>query len=85
MIFDPRSSLPIEMLPNTRDKKMINLMVKLWANFAKHHNPTPDSKDWPAMSTKNGRYVILNEGKIINEKDPKRDERIKFWQKLAEM
>lgn len=71
-------SLPITILPDDRDQKMIDFMVELWSNFATFHNPTPNSNAWPAYGTNGQTYVRLDDSKIILEPDLARDERLAF-------
>ena len=61
---------------------MVDFMVKLWTNFATHHNPTPKNLSWPKYGTKGATYVRLDDSKIIPEKDIVRDKRLEFWKKI---
>ena len=74
--------LPISM-KEERDVQMTNLMVKLWTNFATHHDPTLEDKSWPAYGSNKGHtYVRLSDSHISTEKDPARDQRLAFWYKI---
>ena len=78
-----RSNLPIEMLPDERDQNMIDFTVNLWTNFATFHDPTPSDKTWlPCEENSSNCYVILDDSKLILERDPKRQKRIDFWKNI---
>ncbi|XP_055921512.1 juvenile hormone esterase isoform X2 [Eupeodes corollae] len=75
-----------------RDKKMVKTMCKLWANFAKYGNPTPDGKTdlidctWePVKKIKNNESFVLN-AFVIDEKQQMAqnpdEERIEFWRSV---
>ncbi|CAG4986945.1 unnamed protein product [Colias eurytheme] len=57
-------------------------MVKMWANFAKHSNPTPDENNpfnikWPTYESESKQYLHIKENIEIGEK--LLEERFKFW------
>ncbi|XP_045502199.1 carboxylesterase 5A-like [Colias croceus] len=57
-------------------------MVKMWANFAKHSNPTPDENNpinikWPTYESVSKQYLLIKENIEIGEK--LLEERFKFW------
>ncbi len=79
--FDCRSSLPITILPDENDQKMVDLMVELWTNFATHHDPTPLDHKWSPVDSSNS-YVILKDAQILHEKCPDREKRLAFWKSL---
>ncbi|CAD7078429.1 unnamed protein product [Hermetia illucens] len=73
------------------DFKMIKNMCRMWANFAKYGNPTPDSDSklpckWtPVKPTTNGEQFVLDyleiDHTIKMDKNPD-DERIQFWREV---
>lgn len=70
-----------------RDVKMSEFMVKLWTNFVRFQDPTPDTKAWPAYTSSSWRgggnsYVRLENSTILAQRDNIRDARLAFWQKL---
>nr|QIK02115.1 carboxylesterase 16 [Holotrichia parallela] len=74
--------------PKTLDKTDVdvsNRMVRLWANFAKYGNPTPQAESvlqeilWPKID-KNLSYLDINESLEVKIKP--RDEAYRFWMKL---
>ncbi|XP_055837765.1 carboxylic ester hydrolase isoform X2 [Episyrphus balteatus] len=76
-----------------RDTKMVKTMCRLWANFAKHGNPTPGGGDadlincnWEQVKKiDNDEKFVLN-AFIIDEKqkmiDNPDEERIEFWRSV---
>ena len=76
--------MPLDILDDERDHKMIDFMVDLWTNFAQHHNPTPKDQKWqPCRQNQPNCYIILEDSKIVIENDPVRQERIDFWKNTA--
>ncbi|XP_049852640.1 juvenile hormone esterase-like isoform X1 [Schistocerca gregaria] len=70
--------------PTSVESRTIASMTKLWTNFAKTGNPTPDPNDpvlgvsWPTFSVDNGKYLeISNSGLAIRENMLK--DRMDFW------
>ncbi|XP_049950223.1 esterase E4-like isoform X2 [Schistocerca serialis cubense] len=70
--------------PTSVERRTISTMTKLWTNFAKTGNPTPDLNDpvlgvsWPTFSVDNGKYLeISNSGLAIKENMLK--DRMDFW------
>lgn len=57
-------------------------MVKLWTNFATHHDPTPGDKSWPAYGVSGQTYVRLEDSQVLTESDLDRDKRLQFWRNM---
>ena len=73
------------------DMAMSEVMVDLWYNFAKFHNPTPHSGQEPekgvwkkASKKRDQNYVLLKDGEIKNAQDPELDKRLKFWRDVVQ-
>ena len=76
--------MPVVILSEERDQAMIDFMVNLWTNFAKHHNPTPINQTWlPCQEKEQNCYVILDDSKIIAQTDENRQRRIDFWKNIS--
>lgn len=77
-LFDGRNQTAI-------DRRFSNLMVKLWTNFAKLSNPTPEqtseiSTTWEPVRTKDLDYFYIGGG--VHTAKRLFPERIKFWKNL---
>ncbi|XP_055381803.1 juvenile hormone esterase-like [Condylostylus longicornis] len=77
--------------PGANDKKIVKVICKLWTNFAKYSNPTPNEDDslkfkWkPVKNIKNNEKFTLDYLNIDNEIQMKQDpdkERIQFWRDI---
>jgi len=72
----------------SRESKMRQMMCKLWANFAKYHDPTPDHDNplkfkWPPVKAARGAkeinldYLVINdEMKMVRNLNK---DRMDFW------
>ncbi|KAK7790822.1 hypothetical protein R5R35_008603 [Gryllus longicercus] len=73
-LFDFAVDVVLLMMP--KDAKMTQKrMVKLWANYAKYGNPTPQTdklltSTWPAYSTNESNYLLINNAGIHASKNP---------------
>lgn len=74
----------VELTEDSREFKMRKLMCKLWTNFAKFHDPTPDHDNpldfnWTPVQATSGDYDYL----VINDKMRMvrnlNKERMDFW------
>lgn len=74
--------MPVTILPDEKDQKMVDLMVELWANFATFHDPTPLDGKWKTFADNGGNYVILKNAQILAQTDPDRSSRLDFWKSL---
>ncbi|KAK7872998.1 hypothetical protein R5R35_000299 [Gryllus longicercus] len=77
--------MDIDVQPQSPTYNMVRKMVKLWSNFARTGNPTPNLDSdvnvaWPAYTQSNGKYFRINsdlradENLLIND--------VKFWNKI---
>lgn len=78
----------LEATKGSRDWKMRETMCKLWTNFAKYSDPTPDDKNplsFKWMPIKNGKelnYLIINdECKMVKNIHKNR---LDFWRGVYE-
>lgn len=75
----------VELEENSREDQMRRKMCKLWANFAKYQNPTPDHDNpldfkWKPIETLNSEYLVLNDDcKLVSNLNNQRRD---FWLKL---
>ncbi|CAG4935239.1 unnamed protein product [Parnassius apollo] len=63
--------------------KMINNVTKLWTNFAKCGNPTPDSNlegKWNPYTLEGEQYLDIGE-RLVAGSSPNKEE-VEFWEKL---
>ncbi|XP_049950219.1 juvenile hormone esterase-like [Schistocerca serialis cubense] len=73
--------------PETVEGKAIARMTRLWTNFAKTGNPTPDPGDtllsvtWLPFKKNEGHYLDITNDGLISKKDLMKD-RIDFWDKI---
>ncbi|KAJ0183509.1 hypothetical protein K1T71_001485 [Dendrolimus kikuchii] len=76
-------SMNSELDINSETFKMIDAVTKLWVNFAKYGNPTPDSSFgvvWSPYTLEDQAY--LNIGKELDTKNiPDKEEKL-FWESL---
>ncbi|XP_075214044.1 esterase E4-like isoform X2 [Lycorma delicatula] len=63
------------------DKKVSEEVVRMWTDFAKYGNPTPNSKDWEKFSRKHMNYYHIEYGKTRMENGFYK-EKINFWKNL---
>ncbi|XP_013137128.1 PREDICTED: carboxylesterase 5A-like [Papilio polytes] len=73
-----------KLLSEQPDMKVLKNMVRLWTNFAKHRNPTPDLSDdllkdftWQPHNKEKNNYLHIN--KKLRMKQNPMGERVKFW------
>ncbi|CAK1603771.1 unnamed protein product [Parnassius mnemosyne] len=59
---------------------LINTITKLWADFAKTSNPTPDSTKWLPYTVNGREFMSINEEMSMSTYAER--ERIEFWNKL---
>ncbi|KAF2902140.1 hypothetical protein ILUMI_04048 [Ignelater luminosus] len=72
---------------NQHDKKIIDIMTTLWANFARTGNPTPDVSDliptkWEPIKTDKLEYYFIKNGTFLYMDENLYSERAKFWRSL---
>ncbi|XP_047993626.1 esterase FE4-like [Leguminivora glycinivorella] len=63
--------------------QLIQNMTKLWTNFAKFGDPTPDSSlgvKWPAFDPKKEQYLIIGNDLVVASHP--NEEEYQFWEKL---
>ncbi|KAK9875460.1 hypothetical protein WA026_007854 [Henosepilachna vigintioctopunctata] len=86
-LFD--SIISIHVKPNSREDKMIKSMVKLWTNFAKYGNPTPQHLEeeneilWYPVDQKHHHFLDIGD-KLIMKMNPF-EARNKFWDEMYDM
>nr|AGT95756.1 carboxylesterase A5 [Locusta migratoria] len=78
--------MPAEVKPHSAEEKAIARMTKLWTNFAKTGNPTPEDDTllnvkWPLFTSKNSDYLnISHTGLEVGTN--LLQERMFFWENL---
>jgi carboxylesterase type B len=78
--------LSIKIEPGSIEEKSVTRFVKLWTNFAKYGNPTPDKNDsvldvvWKPVTRKELDYLDIGE-KLTMRTNPF-SERINFWKEI---
>lgn len=69
------------------EEKVVQYFVKLWTNFARTGNPTPDDNNlnilWEAISEKEMNYLDIGE-ELTLHKNPE-PERINFWREIFQL
>ncbi|KAI5639530.1 carboxylesterase family domain-containing protein [Phthorimaea operculella] len=68
---------------NSTGFHMIDRMTKLWTNFAKHGNPTPDNSlgaEWKPYTLQDQHYLEI--GTELELKTRPDDEDIQFWEQI---
>ncbi|XP_053614926.1 juvenile hormone esterase-like isoform X2 [Plodia interpunctella] len=71
---------------STKEYKIQNKIVRMWANFAKYGNPTPEEDDlleklsWPAFNLDTEQYLHID--KNFDIKSNLYKDRFKFWDKF---
>nr|AJP62548.1 carboxylesterase [Oxya chinensis] len=82
-----RSSLfDVAAEPTSTESKTIANLTRLWTNFAKTGNPTPDKGGdlgvtWPAFSERAPAYLRIDNGGLCVAREPW-GERMAFWDRL---
>ncbi|XP_026318747.1 cholinesterase 1-like [Hyposmocoma kahamanoa] len=77
--------LPIKVDQNSKTYKLINNVVKLWTNFAKFGDPTPDDSlgaRWPPYTTSEEQYLDIGNELVVSSSPDK--EQVEYWEKLFE-
>lgn len=75
-----------ELEENSREMKMVQTMCKLWTNFAKYHEPTPDQRSlldfkWTPMTDEhNLNYLIIDDE--IKMSSNLHKNRMDFWRDM---
>lgn len=73
---------------NKREKKIVESMCKMWANFAKCNNPSMKESDWRAINkTENSEDFVLEAFEIndtMQMLENPMSERINFWRDLKQ-
>jgi carboxylesterase type B len=78
--------LSINIEPGSIEEKSVTRFVKLWTNFAKYGNPTPDKNDsvldvvWKPVTRKELDYLDIGD-KLTMRTNPF-SERINFWKEI---
>ncbi|XP_064215899.1 esterase E4 [Tribolium castaneum] len=63
-------------------------LIKIWTDFAKYQNPTPEPSEilqnitWPVLSTDNGDFLYVNINASLEIKNHPKDETYQKWIKL---
>lgn len=75
--------IPTKVDVNSDTFKLMERVIKLWTNFAKYGNPTPDDSlevEWKQYTLKNQDYLYIgNEFKMDTAPDA---EEIRFWENI---
>lgn len=84
-IFGGELVSKVEIEENSREWRMRKIICKLWTNFAKYKNPTPDhdnplSFKWLPIDNLNSEYLILNDEFHLQNNHLR--ERREFWLKI---
>ncbi|KAK4880588.1 hypothetical protein RN001_008734 [Aquatica leii] len=73
-------------VPNESDKKMIDLMVTLWTNFATYGNPTPPGSSvpftWEPVVQGKENYLFIKKNGEAKIEEKMLSERSAFWKSL---
>ncbi|KAB0797797.1 hypothetical protein PPYR_08790 [Photinus pyralis] len=81
-LFGNKELFP-DSLRNQQGSKVAELMAKLWTNFAKFGNPTPDSQPdlvkWESYSAQDRKCYVINESPSVEDCYKQRTE---FWRNL---
>ena len=80
-MFSPYIKQPIKL--NDNDKKMSEILLSLWKNFAKTGNPSTDKVIWdPIVDLPSRQYLNLNLNPVMEYPDEiKRN--MEFWDKIV--
>ncbi|KAJ2951269.1 hypothetical protein O0L34_g5670 [Tuta absoluta] len=68
---------------DSREFQLIDKVTKLWTNFAKYGNPTPDNSlgvKWEPFTLQHQHYLDIGEDLVLKTKPD--DEDIQFWEEL---
>lgn len=75
--------------PGSVEEKHVRTFVKLWTNFAKTGNPTPDKNDqdlkieWKPVTKEENYYLEIGD-QLEVKTNPAKD-RMDFWEKICSM
>merc|ERR1719402_664099 len=76
--------MPLYISYNTEDKKMIDVMVTYWTNFAKYEHPTPSgdagTANWTPVRPDQKNYLDLQLEPAM--KKNLEAERMLFWERM---
>ncbi|CAH2047754.1 unnamed protein product, partial [Iphiclides podalirius] len=68
---------------NSKAYNMINIVTKMWTDFAKSGNPTPDfnsDEKWIAYTTENKAFLEIGE-RLVAQSAPEKEDML-FWETL---
>lgn len=75
---------PLPIRPGSIEEKAVLRYMRLWANFMKHGNPTPDEKEfgvtWKPVTKDTVFYVDVNEELTLRTSPD--EERMKVWRDI---
>ncbi|XP_046991293.1 bile salt-activated lipase-like isoform X2 [Schistocerca americana] len=89
-LFSEEKTKDIPKGPETEEGKAIARMTRLWTNFAKTGNPTPDPADpmlsvtWLPFKKDEGYYLDITSDGLSSKKDLMKD-RVDFWDSIFRM
>ncbi|KAL4709679.1 hypothetical protein ACJJTC_007410 [Scirpophaga incertulas] len=81
-LFNPKA-VNLKLDQNSDTFRMIDNITKLWTNFAKYGNPTPDNSlgvQWTPYSLQHQRYLNIG-NTLVSETAPEKDD-VKLWEAL---
>ncbi|XP_049831431.1 juvenile hormone esterase-like [Schistocerca gregaria] len=82
----------VQLEPDCLEARTVARMTRMWTNFAKTGNPTPDAGDpvlggvaWPSSGGGQLRYLDIGGGglRVLSELPPDYQRRVAFWDGLA--
>ncbi|XP_049948016.1 juvenile hormone esterase-like [Schistocerca serialis cubense] len=89
-LFSEEKTKDIPKGPETEEGKAIARVTRLWTNFAKTGNPTPDPADpmlsvtWLPFKKDEGYYLDITNDGLSSKKDLMKD-RVDFWDRIFRM
>ncbi|CAH2047563.1 unnamed protein product, partial [Iphiclides podalirius] len=79
----PMKKFNLKLDINAKSYKIIQNMTKLWTNFAKHGNPTPDDSmgiKWIPYNSNEQHYLEISENLIVGTEPDKKE--VDFWENI---
>lgn len=71
---------PQKLVPGSKDFLMMQTMTKLWTDFAKNGDPTPESRLWTPATASNLACLEIDE-ELTLQTDRDRSE-VEFWKEI---
>ncbi|KAF5288897.1 hypothetical protein FQA39_LY03776 [Lamprigera yunnana] len=83
-LFDNNEEFP-DYVRNDSENDMADLLTKLWTNFAKYGNPTPEDSElqkWEPYTINKSNHYIIKDSKNIENAAELYEHRSRFWKNL---